>query len=190
MAVNIIFQNPLNESVQIGDKLFYSLPTNNQSGHNHPTNQNIVTSEPVYLGIITDIQETVFHRQASLTSGSTSVTLNSTCAATTDKRVHARRVTKGTDGAGIAGTTLTLSANATVTRTNVAMMIGNWTIVVGTAVGVIPLNGTSYHYFFLKSKDVNQSHLLGYYAEPTLINQSRSRAEIHQLTTDFYESSK
>lgn len=190
MAVNITFQNPLNESVQVGDWLLYSLPVSNQSGMNHPSNAAMTTTEPICLGLITAITPTIFHRQASTTNGNTSVTLNTTAAVTTDYGVHARGVTKGTRVAGIAGTTLTLNANATRTRTNVAMMIGKWVITVNVPVGTPPTPGTNYHYFFLKAKDVEQSQLIGYYAEVKLINDSKSRGEIHQLTSEFYQSSK
>ena len=46
-----MFDNRLNDSVQVGDRIYYSLPTTGQAGVNHPSNP--VLTKPVYLGIAT-----------------------------------------------------------------------------------------------------------------------------------------
>ncbi len=52
-SATITFPNVVNISVQVGDKLLYSVPINNQSGVNHPTNS--TSTQPVLLGVITAI---------------------------------------------------------------------------------------------------------------------------------------
>ena len=60
----------------------------------------------------------------------------------------------------------------------------------------ITINGTgtapSPGDFILFSKDnkVNMTSLLGYYAEATIRNNSESRAELFQVSADYFDSSK
>jgi hypothetical protein len=49
--VCIVFENPLNDSVQLGDRIYYSKPVSGQSGVNHPSNP--LLTKPIYLGIAT-----------------------------------------------------------------------------------------------------------------------------------------
>tara|TARA_R110002072_G_scaffold19596_1_gene72548 strand:- start:1686 stop:2057 length:372 start_codon:yes stop_codon:yes gene_type:complete len=52
-AATISFPNKINISVQIGDNLYYSVPIDNQSGVNHPSNA--TSTQPILLGVITAI---------------------------------------------------------------------------------------------------------------------------------------
>ena len=47
----IVFSNPLNDSIQVGDRIYYALPSTGQAGVNHPSNP--VLTKPVYLGVAT-----------------------------------------------------------------------------------------------------------------------------------------
>ena len=68
--------------------------------------------------------------------------------------------------------------------------------VISISGGEITINGTgtapSPGDFILFSKDnkVNMTSLLGYYAEATIRNNSRSRAELFQVSADYFDSSK
>ena len=49
----ITFANPLNSSVQIGDRIYFATPSTGQAGTNHPSSP--VLTKPVYLGIATSV---------------------------------------------------------------------------------------------------------------------------------------
>ena len=197
MPFSVQFPNPLNKSVKVGDKLFYSKPTSRQSGMNHPTPGAQVTSSPICIGTISAINVDEFHKKGSITSGSNQLTINSTFTPINPSiaGIHARGVTKGTRVSSLAvgpPVVVTMSANATKTLSNIDVMIHTSEIVVNSPLlnVTLPASATLHHYFFAKDDAVNQVQLIGYYAQVELINKSRKRAEIHQITTDFYESSR
>jgi len=46
------------------------------------------------------------------------------------------------------------------------------------------------YFYFTKSKDVNNSGLLGYYAEVLISNSSKAKAELFSIGAEVFESSK
>lgn len=63
------------------------------------------------------------------------------------------------------------------------------TIDVEVGTGVIRPTGTEY-VFFGKDTEVGTSGVIGYYAEVEMKNDSRSAAELHAVSTEFFISSK
>ena len=49
---------------------------------------------------------------------------------------------------------------------------------------------TSHFILFSKNNAVNSSSLIGYYAEAKMVNTSTSAAELYQVSTEIFESSK
>ena len=62
--------------------------------------------------------------------------------------------------------------------------------VIGAGVGFPPLPVTGDFIMFKKDKQVNSSSLLGYYANTTIRNSSVDKAELFNISADYFESSK